>query len=442
MVARSTILQLGDVHYANFVKQWSDVDDKDKGKAQSPAGLRDYLTRPIPNVVAAAIEREIRLAPDCAVVLCGDLADRGDLNQFQSAAKYLSDAVGVDSVVPSARVHLVPGNHDVDLETEMPFVDLSPARFLVLQGRLDAAGTPIKVTTELRHGLYGTADGAVSIHSLNSTKANGAPRLFAPIALADPVADLLKSVDSGDILTDSKKLVATLSADAKLVVQEALDIPMLDPVSLDQIQSWSDGNPTELLVIAAHHGFLPQAIPRLGPYTEMVNGGQVRRRLLQLNRPVIYLHGHIHEDVVEVIRGTGSPRGSSGPPLVTIAAPMLSDGFNRLDIEFGSGGYPLGVVLQRIRADRHTGSVARSPVEMIPLSARRSIAAKHRDFFAKFMDLHGTSGADLIDIGAKMPDPLPPGVVEDVIVEACWSGVIERASHVWSNFEDQEFTFR
>ncbi len=35
---------------------------------------------------------------------------------------------------------------------------------------------------------------------------------------------------------------------------------------------------------------------RIAPYTEVVNGGNVRRRLTNCGKPVVYLHGHIHDD--------------------------------------------------------------------------------------------------------------------------------------------------
>ena len=71
------------------------------------------------------------------------------------------------------------------------------------------------------------------------------------------------------------------------------------------MQGVHDAPSNVLSVIVAHHNLLPQRLPRLAPYTELVNGGALRASLGELGKPVLYLHGHIHEDPIEILRSPG-----------------------------------------------------------------------------------------------------------------------------------------
>lgn len=86
----------------------------------------------------------------------------------------------------------------------------------------------------------------------------------------------------------------------------------------------------------AHHNLLPQRIPRILAYGEMLNAGFLRQMLHASRRNVIYLHGHIHEDPIEVISVPGSEIASRDErKIVSIAAPALKDGFNEITLFFG-----------------------------------------------------------------------------------------------------------
>lgn len=80
-----------------------------------------------------------------------------------------------------------------------------------------------------------------------------------------------------------------------------------------------------------------QRMTRLAPYTELVNSGAVRASLMEAGRPILYLHGHIHTDPVEVLSVPG------GDALVCISAPAAEDGFNIIEVVFTRSGKPLHI---------------------------------------------------------------------------------------------------
>lgn len=326
----------------------------------------------------------------------------------------------------------------------MKFVDLSPGRFSKLQERIDRVGGKMTVTIDHRQTSHAFGPAGLFIHSVNTALANGAPRMIATVGITDPVSLALKPTDSLGVLTDPVALSSNIEAmtSPEFVIQEALDMPMMTPASIQLVQSAAGTAPAGLVTLVAHHGPLPQATPRLGPYTEMINGGQVRRRLLQMNRPVLYLHGHIHEDVVEMVRGSGVAPQATSWPVIIIAAPLLSEGFNRIDVEFASDGRVLGLILQRIRVDARVGSIVRVAPERISIGARKTIDSRYRKFFIRVVSAHGVSGEDLVRIGAESDPVISPAEVEEVVSEAVWAGILETSSDDREPFSSREFLFR
>lgn len=441
MSQRATILQLGDVHFPKFVQAETNVDVKDE--FSTPGGLANKFTTPVTVLVARALEQELVRDPNLVVATCGDLTDRGDLDSFVGAVEYLEEALGVGTLLATDRMHLVPGNHDVDLEGVMPFVDFGSERFEKLQERLVAAGRPTIVTTSHRYTAPVLASGSLFLHSVNTARGNGAPRLIAEFALEDLVSQLLDPMDSDGILRDAAVLAAKAAGvGPTVVVQESLDMPLIDPEDLDHVQAQAVTSLAGLLVLTGHHGFLPQSTPRFGPYTEMVNGGQVRRRLTQLGRPVLYLHGHIHEDSLEIVRAGQAGDTGVGWPVISIAAPLLQAGFNRVEVEFARDGRVLGLLIHRLRVDQGAGTVVAGPPQRVAIGARKHIDVKHREFFIEVIQSKGMSGEDLINLGAKPAHDMSADEVEDVVTEAVWSGVLESSSDSRDPFEWREFLFR
>ncbi len=113
-------------------------------------------------------------------------------------------------------------------------------------------------------------------------------------------------------------------------------------------------------MVLAHHGLLPQATPRLEIYTEMLNSGMLRSRLASLGRPVIYCHGHIHTDPIEVI----SNADKDGSKVIIVAAPEAVKGFNLLNVFFGKNEHPIGLEIIKYRLNNDASVEASAPIRI------------------------------------------------------------------------------
>jgi len=143
------------------------------------------------------------------------------------------------------------------------------------------------------------------------------------------------------------------------------DTPAIsDDAITNLVQTLDREGPSQIAIVVAHHNILPQRVGRLAPYTELVNSGSMRSSLLETGRPILYLHGHIHDDPVEVISNSG------GDSLVCISAPEAASGFNVIEIVFTRSEMPLTCVLTPWRFD-HSGILRENETRSIPLIGRR-----------------------------------------------------------------------
>jgi len=95
-------LQLSDIHFRS-----TDSGDAQAIQAQAlDYDLRDRLIADARGVVA-------RVGGICGVLVCGDLAQKGDTSEFNQAATWLQELCNAVGVAPWM-VWVVPGNHDLD----------------------------------------------------------------------------------------------------------------------------------------------------------------------------------------------------------------------------------------------------------------------------------------------------------------------------------------
>ena len=122
---------------------------------------------------------------------------------------------------------------------------------------------------------------------------------------------------------------------------------------LDTVQRTLDEGNATFGVLVGHHNLLPQKIPRISPYGEMLNAGFVRSQMLGLDRPIVYLHGHIHQDPVEVVSDPRLPDSK----LVLISAPEIKDGFNEIVFYISEHDDLVGIRLIPHRAKSEDGTL-------------------------------------------------------------------------------------
>jgi hypothetical protein len=215
-------------------------------------------------------------------------------------------------------------------------------------------GLPLLTVSEVRSTQIASGDGAnATVLSINSSL--GCGEKWYPKVIKTGLDDLL-----------AKYASAASAADAFKVSGETLDTPAMAKEDIEQLCDRVREVPlTAIPVILSHHNILPQAQLRLDIYTELINAGTVRSRLCGLNRSLIYCHGHIHENPVEIVHDARNLRSQ----VICISAPQFSRGYNSLTFEFGPNNLPLGCTVNSFNIKLVDDDVLQHEVR-IPLQQR------------------------------------------------------------------------
>lgn len=400
-------LQIGDVHYKEATaKTLGDVKD-----LAFPPIVRDTLSVTPIQWVIRAIASESRPRKFDGILMCGDLTSYGKADEYLSCVKSLVNALDL-SKYDAKRLHVVPGNHDV-VRSAANGASLFE-KFAPFKNAWESVGLPILAVEDPRLTSVSRSKAKAKLISINSSIGCGEIR-YLPNEIRDQLETLLKTYS-----------IAKGSLDAAFsIVGETLDTPAFiqDDVNAlcEEIQRLEDHI---LPVLLSHHNLLPQSLLRVEMYTELINSGFVRSRLSKLNRPIVYCHGHIHANPIEVIR---SPENSSSA-IVCVAAPELSKGFNILRTYYSSKHFPLGCQVRRFEFDDRDGGVVESKYRIRfdnPRSELHSIAHDGLpEFLSKLPDreMRFAEIADGIDFSPLMQNPSALNVV---VQESQWLGLIE-----------------
>ncbi len=405
------LLQIGDVHYPDAKTGAAPIDDKDPGFPSRVSGA--VGVQPLQAVSRVLTNFIEETSPD-VIAAMGDYTTKGDPTGLTDCVNYLKNVIpaGWHPNLASRGLFLI-GNHDL-ARTSGTAAD----RFLAINAILAGAGLPAApISLPSQHEWRGTS-GSAQIYGVNSCIGCGETR-FLPSVLKDAVRTKIDSLIASD--------PTSLAIDE---LREGIDTPVIEEASLSMLLNHiANQDPGSLAVICAHHNLLPQAKPRIAPYTELLNAGSIRNSLLTLDRPVVFLHGHIHEDPCEVIH---SPLHINSN-VICISAPLLTDGFNAIEFAFNSDGFALGA---RLRPYRRQGSqIVKSPPIDIPLLANAgrfsSASEKSREMLDRLLRNKIFNASDL-----ERETKWPSDVVKAALVELQWLGlaIIEnpsRDSHLW-----------
>lgn len=295
-----------------------------------------------------------------AIVFTGDFTDEGNVDGFRECFAYLNDGLFSRMTDAKTGLHLVPGNHDVDYLGTMRYTPATEvSRFDILREIVQSTNSDLNLTIETRHETVTAGDEHDSVRSatcllvsMNSAISAGMERpleghVGKSIGLIKEVLEGVDNDSQRDLVEELNRVLEELdfgrSQNAELA--RVLDVPSLPDRYFEFLLSSSHTN-RDFVIVTAHHNLLPQRVPRLGMYPEMINSGQVRHNLLSLDQVVIYLHGHTHHFGVEVISS-----GTTDARVVMISAPKLTEGFNIVDVDFADDGTPLGIeIVQVVRS--------------------------------------------------------------------------------------------
>lgn len=352
-----TILQLGDIHFPEH-KNARIGDMKDRA---APRSVLDAIAPLQLELVMRKLGAVAKDSNACGMLVCGDLTTYGDMGEYAACVEYLNKSMQLDDVAiwPDSSFHVVPGNHDINRSLCDPAGEDLTTKFEPLVTTWNKLGRgdllPIdgpRATALTSHGF------SVSLYSLNSCIGCGERR-----RLPDKIQAQLTA------LFDS--LIATAPPDdAFKLIGEQLDTPaFVDGHVQDLVASVKQLPGTSIPVILAHHNALPQSIPRVEIYTELINAGLFRSHLSSCNRTLIYCHGHIHTDPIEQIQDSRYPHSN----VIFISAPLLVNGFNTLEFAFSRNDIPIGCTIHKYRISTH-GSVDITGDVRIPLANRDSLS--------------------------------------------------------------------
>ena len=319
-----TFIQIGDVHF-------QDKKDAHLNDIKDKAVDSDFINNISPNPfskVSTELVRVIQKMSISGILLSGDLSSRGCLDSYKACVDHfveLSEIFTKDE----KKIHVVPGNHDIDRKTAIE--GNHGDKFKPFQEIWKKIGLDILKPEEVRTSLIESNNNKIRFFSLNTCVGCGEVRALDNL-FSTKLLDKLQSEDN--------EFINELS--------ECLDSPAVNSQHIGKIEDQiKDDLITDnvMPIVLAHHGILPQSTLRVAPYTEMMNGGYVRSVFSSLGHPIVYCHGHIHEDPVEII---STPKYINSD-LISISAPEFSDGFNVIDVHYSSQNVPIGLTVTPYR---------------------------------------------------------------------------------------------
>lgn len=411
MLPRIKIVQVGDVHLPSAAGISGEIDVKDR---KFPPALVELISKRPLKTVFKKLYDLIACKKLDAVLFMGDFTDLGQLVGYKACANFISRAlqIGTDGLYSDMPLGIVPGNHDIDrnLAGHPSLTD----KFQPLAEALHSAHLPEMPINSVKSILLEEEGAALDIHLVNSCWGCGEPQ-FIPEIIRQPIKDALDKALAGATASDALKSYYDQQLDTPAMAKEAID---------DVVERITNRLQKTLPIVVAHHNLLPQRIPRLAQYTELVNGGALRSSLAQLNTPVLYLHGHIHEDPIEIVHQP------SGEPLVIISAPEAASGFNILDVTFTRTSLPLVCHVVPYRFDAAGTLRARNSIRVPLIGARRrSNKPLLARFYGRLVDERECYWPKALSIARELQPDVTGEEVEETLELLMADGSIEIPNH-------------
>lgn len=400
------IIQIGDVHYPEKFNK-SLVDLKDGGLSD------DFVNDISPNAfdkVSRELIRELESGSISAVLFSGDLTSFGDIKGYEACVNYFMDMF--ESMLKGKNpfdIHVVPGNHDVDrslagssdkYDKFTSFVDVWKKR-----------GSDLLSPKNVRRTVINNNNSKIQLLSLNTCVGCGEVRYF-PDKVKEKIQELLSKIN-------------IKGREDFEIFGEKLDTPAASQSHIGDIETYIKDNAKDNIasIVIGHHGLLPQPVIRTEIYTEMINGGHIRFLLNSLEYPVIYCHGHIHDDPVEMITQPIYEKSN----LITISAPEYCEGFNIIELYFSGKNIPIGCVIKPQRMKNFGGVRPEMPIR-IRLQKNKNIADychnKVSDIY-KLIPASEIFFRDFINNSSVRALMLSKEDLSSILLELEWIGVIE-----------------
>lgn len=339
------ILHMGDLHRP---KRRPQVDNKRQLLSQASvtrAGLDQLRAGPLglPSILARY--------PVDLVLFAGDVTDHGDYPGLVSGCDYLDGLWRTTGFSPSDIVPAI-GNHDVARKGRHKFAMV----------QREWTGRSYRVATARPHIRKRLISGGprTALCTVNSCLGAGEVHRY-PEPIAKAVQKWLKDLRKDpDQQGRAKEIEKTLF--------DELDVPIIPAEHIDLISS--ELASVSVLLFQAHHNIVPNPIARISVCPELVTAGYLRRKLLGMDMPILYFHGHTHMPVVDVLRDPDKQRAI----LICIGVSEFPLGFNLVDLVFTKTRLPIAVISRTyyLSPDRYEYLVSTSrSVCLLPEALRR-----------------------------------------------------------------------
>ena len=409
-----TFLQIGDVHYPDWTSELYQTDDKDR---KVSASIKFGITHnPFRRVLTKIVELSSKPHMN-GVVLMGDFTSKGDKKKLASALNHFS-WLCKEERERLARPHLmaVPGNHDVNKDDAVELGQTGKFQYLNEVAE-ECLWHPMPVD-EIVHIPIEFENATANFLLVNTTLGSWEKYLLPP-SIEEGVDDSNKKTSVGDPAKLSLEMAGISEAQVNGEnYYDQLDTPYVSSKSTLGITKFFENiERKDAVIVVGHHNILPQIQPRLSPYSEMLNAGFFRKSLLEQEFPMLYLHGHVHHDVIEIIQ---NPRLSSSK-IYSIGAPDITQGFNEVSLFYDRDGRPTGfrVLPWRFSKDR-SHFKAKAEEQVVGTLYRESRiwpSAEAQKAFEKVNYGKSYNGSDLVDIFCKANVTDCEDEVESILLE-------------------------
>lgn len=355
-LTKLSILQIGDVHLPEWKVESSDVDLKIS--RFSDRIVSDLQTSSL-TLVLESIRDLARLAQIDAAVLMGDLTSWGKTEYLVDAATIIKGLINDTQSTRNIPIFGVPGNHDVSKKDAIELGDLG--KFRALETAYAQAGWPKPPVQSYTYQQLTSADGVtVPLYLLNSSIGSWSKALYPDgmreAVFASSAQSPIKVADAAPFGDSATSMVA--AEDLTSQVYEQLDTPYFRAIDIQAIAERMERERGTAIVVS-HHNLLPQYTPRISHFGEVLNAGYARQLFLASGARIIYLHGHIHTDPIEMVRST-----SDDGIIVTISAPVIWKGYNLVSLYQEADGTPF---VAKVTTYRTSGTGLTTATKLIPL---------------------------------------------------------------------------
>jgi hypothetical protein len=307
--------------------------------------LLSVLPKPIIQTILKDLIKELNQDPK-GIFICGDLTTYGDLSVYNDCLTFLKNRILLTFFKNKSdtKIFIVPGNHDIDRNL-VKESSLDP-KFIPISTALSNNGFPNIPHPHIIVECYPKkSKNKILVLAVNSCLGCG-EKIYYPAGIKNELSKLI------DYKKKGKK--EEIFKDIRF---DTLDSPLIQTEDIEKIVESIKSCNNCLPIIITHHNLLPQRTPRIDIYTELINSGYLRNSLLELNRPILFLHGHVHDDPIEIIQSCKNKDAR----IICISSPLLFPslkytkskiGFNKIRIVFGKYNTPIGCEVSLFRLDK------------------------------------------------------------------------------------------